>query len=82
MGHSVLQTYISSSCLIFTAVNHTHKATVDETKVVTEESPLEKISGGGYAGIICGFVFACAVTFFIIRAIRKRLVDIIPFSAE
>lgn len=49
--------------------NHTHKVSVSTVK---HEDFGEKISAGGYAGIICGFVLLCAVAFFIMRAVRKR----------
>ena len=64
--------------MFFTTGNYTEKVNVEVVKAGSSsgETTLKKlkVSGGGYAGIICGFVFVCAVTFFIIRAIRKRLV--------
>lgn len=51
--------------------NHSHKVDIQAVKQNPEKKEIE-ISTGGYAGIICGFLFICAVTFFIIRAIRKR----------
>lgn len=51
--------------------NHSGKPDVQAIKHKVEEKEIE-ISVGGYAGIICGFIFICAVAFFIIRAFRKR----------
>ena len=53
--------------------NHSQKPDVKAIKQDPEEKEI-KISVGGYAGIICGFIFLCAVAFFIMRAFRKRYV--------
>lgn len=51
--------------------NHTYKGSISEITEIGKKKKIE-ISEGGYAGIICGFVFLCAMIFFIIRAVRKR----------
>ena len=63
--------FCSPFICIFSTGNHSHKPDVHAIKQNVEKKEIE-ISVGGYAGIICGFMFICAVTFFIIRAFRKR----------
>lgn len=69
--HRKITTKAPDYVFISNGGNRTYKGSISEIKHISEEAKIT-ISGGGYAGIICGFVFLCTVVFFIIRAVRKR----------